>query len=85
MIQVFLDANAASSGKKIVTDIWKARSGVLSEDLNLLQDFFFPQCHHMFSRTSWSALWRWRSVTDFSGSDAYEARIRRPDDVSGDI
>jgi hypothetical protein len=47
--------------------------------------FFFVQYHHMFSWTSWSALWRWRSVTDFSGWDAHEARLRRPDDVSGDI
>jgi hypothetical protein len=39
----------------------------------------------MFSWTSWSALWLWRSVTDFSGWDAHEARLRRPDDVSGDI
>jgi len=26
-----------------------------------------------------------RSVTDFSGWDAHEARLRCPDDVSGDI
>jgi len=26
-----------------------------------------------------------RSVTDFSGLDAHEARLRCPDDVSGDI
>ena len=26
-----------------------------------------------------------RSVTDFSGRDAHEARLRCPDDVSGDI
>jgi carbohydrate-selective porin OprB len=45
----------------------------------------FPQCHHMFSRTSWSALWRWRSVTDFLVWDAHEARLRRPVAVSGDI
>jgi hypothetical protein len=46
---------------------------------------FFFECHRMFSWTSWSALWRWRSVTDFSGWDAHEARLHRPDDVSGDI
>jgi hypothetical protein len=39
----------------------------------------------MFSWTSWSALWLWRSVTDFWVWDAHEARLRRPDDVSGDI
>jgi hypothetical protein len=47
--------------------------------------FYLPQCHHMFSWTSWSALWRWRRVTDFSGWHAHEARLRRHDDVSGDI
>jgi hypothetical protein len=39
----------------------------------------------MFPWTLWSALWLWRSVTDFSSWDAHEARLRRPDDVSGDI
>jgi hypothetical protein len=39
----------------------------------------------MFSWTSLSALWLWRSVTDFWGWDAHEARLRRPDDVSGDL
>jgi hypothetical protein len=39
----------------------------------------------MFSWTSWAALWRWRSVADFSGWDPHEARLRRPDAVSGDI
>jgi hypothetical protein len=47
--------------------------------------FSLPQCHHMFSWPSWSALWLWRSVTDFWGWDAHEVRLRRPDDVSGDI
>ena len=50
--------------------------------------FFSPlQCHHMslmdFSWFSPSRLWP--SVTDFWGWDAYEARLRYPDEVYGDI
>jgi len=46
-----------------------------------------PQCPHMSFWTSWSSLLGMAevSVTDFWGWDAHEARLRCPDDVSGDI
>ena len=46
--------------------------------------FFLP---HMSLWTSWSSLLGMAevSVTDFWGWDAYEAQLRCPDDVSGDI
>ena len=49
-------------------------------------EYFFLQCHHMF-------VMNFRgfppgcgdSVADFWGWDAHEARLRCPDDVSGDM
>jgi len=51
-----------------------------------LQFFFFNPMPHM-SLTDFVVFppGHTRSVTDFSGWDAHEARLRCPDDVSGDI
>ena len=54
--------------------------------INLRECFFFNPMPHM-SFTDFVVLppGHGRSVTDFSGWDAHEARLRCPDDVSGDI
>jgi len=48
--------------------------------------FFLIQCPHM-SLTDFVVFppGHGRSVTDFSGWDAHEPRLRCPDDVSGDV
>ena len=47
--------------------------------IHFLGFFFYPMPHMSFPPG------HGRSVTDFSGWDAHEARLRCPDDVSGDI
>ena len=47
--------------------------------------FFFPQCHHMFWSNFVVSLLGGDSVADFRGWDVHEARLRCPDDVSGDM
>ena len=47
--------------------------------------FFYPMPYMSLTDFVVFALGHGRSVTDFSGWDAHEARLRCPDDVSGDI
>jgi len=59
----------------------------MEEKWNVYKMFFFLiQCPHM-SLTDFVVFppGDGRSVTDFSGWDVHEARLRCPDDVSGDI
>jgi len=66
------------------------RLGIAFEEVQLMDRFFFLflliQSPHM-SLTDFVVFppGHGRSVTDFSGWDAHEARLRCPDDVSGDI
>ena len=53
--------------------------------IKMILNFFF-QCHHMFVRTFVDfPPGCGDSVADFWGWDAHEARLRCPDDVSGDM
>ena len=64
---------------------WARRDNKVTKGDCVENIFFLPMPHMSFKDFVVFPTGHGRSVTDFSGCDAHEARLRCPDDVSGDI